>query len=106
MRQISSHIPAPFRTQFAQWCDPQCPQRDQAYSLFGIIMHTGSSSFGGHYTAYVRTARLGEDGEHEWVLLDDDLAKAFSQAAVAQRMSPLSISFTTSFLLFYARDEE
>jgi hypothetical protein len=58
------------------------------YDLFGVLVHSGSSSNSGHYFAYVKTAT------GMWYEMDDDSVNPVSEKAVLKQKA---------YLLFYAR---
>ena len=82
------------------WCSSDCEYRGRKYSLFGAVFHTGGSSFGGHYTAYVRSSELMDD-EPMWIHYDDDTIKRVSQRTLAFKFYPLAITSTNAYMLFF-----
>lgn len=54
IQKLQGNIATPMQLMFSRWCDESCLNRNNAYQLCSVIMHCGSRSNTGHYTAYVR----------------------------------------------------
>ena len=54
-------MPVPLTLSLQRWCTSSCEQRTRRYELFGVIFHTGASSFCGHYTAFVNRSYCEEN---------------------------------------------
>eukprot|EP00484_Ammonia_sp_Unknown_P020975 CAMPEP_0197031480 /NCGR_PEP_ID=MMETSP1384-20130603/10476_1 /TAXON_ID=29189 /ORGANISM="Ammonia sp." /LENGTH=986 /DNA_ID=CAMNT_0042461013 /DNA_START=30 /DNA_END=2990 /DNA_ORIENTATION=+ len=65
-----------------------CPK--VSYSLFGVLVHYGYSSHGGHYVSYIKAP------DNEWYLMDDSSVRRQSLSAVLKEKA---------YLLFYQRNE-
>eukprot|EP00300_Choanocystis_sp_HF-7_P040108 c6535_g1_i1.p2 GENE.c6535_g1_i1~~c6535_g1_i1.p2 ORF type:complete len:267 (+),score=36.44 c6535_g1_i1:3-803(+) len=106
-------VPAPRSLRFQQWCTDDCPQRNTAYELFGIVVHSGGSSGGGHYYSYIRTLWPPHDVEGmgpnapapamAWFAFDDSEVRRVSDDTVEALLSPAVATRTTSsaYVLFY-----
>jgi len=68
------------------------------YRLYGVVVHSGYSSDGGHYYTW---ARPGSQGPATWLLLNDSQVTESSWAQFKQQSSKLSRD--TPYLLFYQR---
>ncbi|BAT76182.1 hypothetical protein LR48_Vigan01g244600 [Vigna angularis] len=64
---------------------------DVKYSLYGVLVHTGSSTHSGHYYCYVRTSN------NMWYTLDDNRVSHVSEREVLNQQA---------YMLFYVRDRE
>ena len=54
------------------------------YSLYGVLVHSGSSTHSGHYYCYVRTSN------NMWYTLDDN------------RVMKISVSYFSSSIIIFA----
>jgi hypothetical protein len=66
------------------------PQRPHSYSLYGVLVHTGSSTHSGHYFSFVRAAN------QLWYRCDDHHVSQVSHATALQQ---------NAYLLFYVKNE-
>ncbi|XP_054806372.1 ubiquitin carboxyl-terminal hydrolase 23 [Prosopis cineraria] len=64
---------------------------DLMYSLYGVLVHSGSSTHSGHYYCYVRTAN------NMWYTLDDNRVSHVSEREVLNQQA---------YMLFYVRDRK
>ncbi|XP_028760870.1 ubiquitin carboxyl-terminal hydrolase 23 [Neltuma alba] len=64
---------------------------DLTYSLYGVLVHSGSSTHSGHYYCYVRTAN------NMWYTLDDNRVSHVSEREVLNQQA---------YMLFYVRDRK
>ncbi|KAK7329937.1 hypothetical protein VNO77_24119 [Canavalia gladiata] len=64
---------------------------DVKYSLYGVLVHSGSSTHSGHYYCYVRTAN------NIWYTLDDNRVNHVSEREVLNQQA---------YMLFYVRDRK
>lgn len=67
-----------------------CPK--VSYSLFGVLVHYGYSSHGGHYVSYIKAP------DNEWYLMDD--------SRVEHVRSISHVLKEKAYLLFYRRNED
>ncbi|CAB9509650.1 Inactive ubiquitin carboxyl-terminal hydrolase 17-like protein [Seminavis robusta] len=74
---------------------PLSDGRSCPYALTGVVIHVGSSSHSGHYTAYVKKPKA--DGSYQWYHMDDSFVEAVSEKTVLQEKD--------AYLLFYCRTE-
>ena len=68
---------------------------DVSYSLRSLIVHHGSQTSGGHYTAY--TCTTTSDGQTHWFHHDDTRVQHVAQKTVLDQ---------SAYLLFYQRDRQ
>ncbi|KAI9125580.1 hypothetical protein K1719_002998 [Acacia pycnantha] len=61
------------------------------YSLYGVLVHSGSNTHSGHYYCYVRTAN------NMWYTLDDNRVSHVSEREVLNQQA---------YMLFYVRDRK
>ncbi|XP_057421727.1 ubiquitin carboxyl-terminal hydrolase 23-like isoform X2 [Lotus japonicus] len=64
---------------------------DLKYSLYGVLVHSGSSTHSGHYFCYVRTSN------NMWYTLDDNRVNHVSEREVLNQQA---------YMLFYVRDRK
>ncbi|OIW19497.1 hypothetical protein TanjilG_06952 [Lupinus angustifolius] len=64
---------------------------DVKYSLYGVLVHSGSSTHSGHYYCYVRTSN------NMWYTLDDNRVSHVSEREVLNQQA---------YMLFYVRDRK
>ncbi|KAG5063880.1 hypothetical protein JHK85_005063 [Glycine max] len=64
---------------------------DVKYSLYGVLVHAGSSTHSGHYYCYVRTSN------NMWYTLDDNRVSHVSEREVLNQQA---------YMLFYVRDRK
>ncbi|XP_020229160.1 ubiquitin carboxyl-terminal hydrolase 23 isoform X2 [Cajanus cajan] len=64
---------------------------DLKYSLYGVLVHSGSSTHSGHYYCYVRTSN------NMWYTLDDNRVSHVSEREVLNQQA---------YMLFYVRDRK
>ncbi|KAK7388365.1 hypothetical protein VNO78_23181 [Psophocarpus tetragonolobus] len=64
---------------------------DVKYSLYGVLVHSGSSTHSGHYYCYVRTSNS------MWYTLDDNRVSLVSEREVLNQQA---------YMLFYVRDRK
>ncbi|KAK7265092.1 hypothetical protein RJT34_32708 [Clitoria ternatea] len=64
---------------------------DVKYSLYGVLVHSGSSTHSGHYYCYVRTSNS------MWYTLDDNRVSHVSEREVLNQQA---------YMLFYVRDRK
>ncbi|XP_057421466.1 ubiquitin carboxyl-terminal hydrolase 23 [Lotus japonicus] len=64
---------------------------DLKYSLYGVLVHSGSSTHSGHYFCYVRTSN------NMWYTLDDNRVSHVSEREVLNQQA---------YMLFYVRDRK
>lgn len=66
-----------------------CPK--VSYSLFGVLVHYGYSSHGGHYVSYIKAP------DNRWYLMDDSSCRQTNISIVLKEKA---------YLLFYKRNED
>ena len=71
-----------------------CVNKMKMYSLYSIILHSGSSCVSGHYTTLVKNV-------FNWILFDDKSVSEVSNNYVSSLLSPI-ITTSTPYILFYA----
>ncbi|XP_050388212.1 ubiquitin carboxyl-terminal hydrolase 23 isoform X2 [Argentina anserina] len=65
------------------------PEGDLKYTLYGVLVHYGASTYSGHYYCFVRTST------GIWLSLDDNDVKQVREMTVLQQKA---------YMLFYVRD--
>jgi ubiquitin C-terminal hydrolase len=108
--KVGGNLAIPLSLSFKPWCTNDCSGKDSIYQLFAVVFHSGSSCSSGHYTACIRgkecrqvapqDAKERFDG-NGWIYFDDDQLDYMSQSELLEMMSPLSISASTVYILFY-----
>lgn len=108
--KVGGNLAIPLSLSFEPWCTNDCSGKDTIYQLFAVVFHSGSSCSSGHYTACVRgkecrqvapqDAKERFDG-NRWIYFDDDQLDYISQSELLEMMSPLSVSASTVYILFY-----
>ena len=100
----------PLSLSFKPWCTNDCSGKDTIYHLFAVVFHSGSSCSSGHYTACVRAEECRQIAPQDakerfngngWIYFDDDQLDYISKSELLEMMSPLSISASTVYILFY-----
>lgn len=66
------------------------------YELTAIVAHWGSSRFGGHYVAAVKTPKC-----NSWILCSDETVKYISEEEMMARLSVTGKDAWSPYLLFY-----
>ncbi|XP_061990317.1 ubiquitin carboxyl-terminal hydrolase 23 isoform X1 [Rosa rugosa] len=66
-----------------------CPEGDLKYTLYGVLVHCGASTYSGHYYCFVRTST------GIWHSLDDNNVRQVREMTVLQQKA---------YMLFYVRD--
>jgi hypothetical protein len=59
--KLNGNLATPMQLRLCRWCTSDCPNKNQTYTLFGIIMHNGCSTGSGHYLTYVRASLEDEN---------------------------------------------
>ena len=67
-----------------------CPR--VSYSLFGVLVHYGYSSHGGHYVSYIKAPN------NRWYLMDDARCSSVANINIVLKEK--------AYLLFYQRNEK
>ncbi|XP_077980679.1 ubiquitin carboxyl-terminal hydrolase 1-like [Glandiceps talaboti] len=127
--KVNNPIATPTELSLEQWCTKKCPQSQQKYQLFAVVMHSGVSSSSGHYITYIKLPRtevpvtkqsngksetnsvfhnghvngMVNGGVHDdlWYQFDDEKVLPMTDDKFEHQMSPATISTCTPYLLFY-----
>ena len=108
--KVGGNLAIPLSLSFKPWCTNDCSGKDTIYHLFAVVFHSGSSCSSGHYTACVRAEECRQIAPQDakerfngnrWIYFDDDQLDYISKSELLEMMSPLSISASTVYILFY-----
>lgn len=94
---VNIHYPLELQLPIAS--DKSESERDMvSYRLYGVVVHSGYTSDGGHYYTWARNP-----DSNLWQVFDDSVVKSSTWESFTERSSKLSRE--TAYLLFYQRQD-
>ena len=94
--KVAGSVAVPLSLNLMPWSSRDCAARDCVYYLQAVVLHSGASCHGGHYTAIVCVAG-------QWLHCDDETVQQLPDTTIQELLSPLPKSATSPYILFYCR---